>query len=191
MLERWSHDAWPEGGPRPIPKSYWVRPQALLAGEYPGASRPGPMRARLRLLLDAGITCVVDLTAAGEAGLPPYQPLLAEEAALRGLQVSHLRAPIPDFGIPEPDALSATLDHIDAALTAGQRVYLHCWGGVGRTGTVVGCHLVRHGLTGPQALGLIARLRRPIPGGLRRSPETDAQRALVLAWAEREGRGEG
>ena len=32
-------------------------------------------------------------------------------------------------------------------------MYLHCWGGVGRTGTVVGCWLVRHGRTGDEALG--------------------------------------
>lgn len=34
------------------------------------------------------------------------------------------------------------------ALAAGQTVYVHCYGGIGRTGTVVGCWLVRHGLSG-------------------------------------------
>jgi len=32
------------------------------------------------------------------------------------------------------------LDTIDAALSAKRIVYVHCWGGVGRTGTVIGCH---------------------------------------------------
>ena len=34
---------------------------------------------------------------------------------------------------------------------------MHCWGGVGRTGTTVGCWLVRHGRSGTEAL---AELRR-------------------------------
>lgn len=182
MIERWSAEAWPAGGPHPIPAAYWVRPGRLLAGPYAGARLRALTRARLRRLLGAGVDAFVDLTEAGEGGLPPYAPLLAEEAAAQGLAVSYLRAPIRDFGVPAPEALRATLDQIDAALLAGRRVYLHCWGGVGRTGTVVGCHLVRHGLTGDQALDLIARLRRPIRGGERESPETAAQRALVLGW---------
>ena len=27
------------------------------------------------------------------------------------------------------------LDAVDRALAAGRNVYLHCWGGIGRTGT--------------------------------------------------------
>ncbi|MBA3406233.1 MAG: dual specificity protein phosphatase family protein [Gemmatimonadaceae bacterium] len=36
---------------------------------------------------------------------------------------------------------------------SGHSIYVHCWGGVGRTGTVVGCYIVRHGRTGDDALG--------------------------------------
>lgn len=183
MLERWSHDTWPEGGRRPIPESYWVRPGHLLAGEYAGARLPTLALRKLRRLLDAGITSFVDLTQAGEAWLPPYEPLLTQEASLRGVTVRYLRAPIRDMGVPAPEALHATLDYLDAELISGRRVYLHCWGGIGRTGTVVGCHLVRHGLTGEEALALIARLRRLTPDARRRSPETEAQRAMVLTWA--------
>lgn len=188
MLERWSHDTWPEGGRRPLPESYWVRPGLLLAGEYAGARMPALARRKLRRLLDAEVSSFVDLTQAGEAWLPPYEPLLAEEAAVRGRAVRYLRAPIRDMGVPAPEALRATLDYIDAELAAEQRVYLHCWGGIGRTGTVVGCHLVRHGLTGAEALALITRLRRQTPDARRPSPETEAQQALVLEWAETERR---
>jgi hypothetical protein len=184
MLERWSHDTWPEGGKRPIPESYWVRPGLLLAGEYAGARVPALARRKLRRLLNTGISSFVDLTEAGEAWLPPYESLLAQEAILRGRELRYLRAPIPDMGVPTAEALRATLDYIDVELRSGQRVYIHCWGGIGRTGAVVGCHLVRHGLTGAEALALIARLRRLTPDGRRRSPETEPQRALVLTWAE-------
>ncbi len=42
---------------------------------------------------------------------------------------------------------------------------MHCWGGVGRTGTVVGCWLVRHGLDDGDAIARIATLRRELPAG--------------------------
>jgi len=65
---------------------------------------------------------------------------------------------------------------------------VHCWGGVGRTGTVVGCWLARHGIAnGEEVLDHIARLRQ---GDLARrdrpSPETDTQRALVRSWRKGE-----
>ena len=58
---------------------------------------------------------------------------------------------------------------------------MHCWGGVGRTGTVVGCWLVRHGLDGGDADRAHRRAARDIPGG-RPSPETPGQAALVRGW---------
>jgi hypothetical protein len=49
---------------------------------------------------------------------------------------------------------------------------------------VVGCYLVRHGLSGEAALARIARLREGTPDGGRRSPETDAQRQMVRVWSD-------
>jgi len=71
---------------------------------------------------------------------------------------------------------------IDAALAEGNVVYVHCYGGIGRTGTVVGCYLVRHGLSGREALVEIVRLRRDTPDGFKRSPENDWQEQMVLDW---------
>lgn len=177
--------------PRPLPNTYWVEPGRLLAGEYPGDLDPEVARARLRALLDAGISLFVNLTEAGEPGwlapLRPYDQLLAEEAAARGRAVSHLRRPIPDFGVPHTrQAMAHILDTLDAALAAGERVYLHCWGGIGRTGTVVGCYLVRHGRSGAEALEALAQLWRGVPKSRRypRSPQTDEQVDYVRTWAE-------
>jgi protein-tyrosine phosphatase len=71
----------------------------------------------------------------------------------------------------------------DSAREQGLGVYLHCWGGIGRTGTVVGCWLVRHGASGSAALDRIAELHGATPDGARRSPETEAQREAVLGWS--------
>lgn len=165
----------------PIPDSYWVLPGRLMAGEYPGAKEAAQARRKLRSFLAAGVTYFLDLTQPGE--LAPYAALLHEEAAALGQTAVHQRMAIPDLGTPSTAETKHILDAIDAALAAGQVVYVHCWGGVGRTGTIIGCYLVRHGLTGDEALAQIARMRHGTPDGYKPSPETQAQRARVLNWA--------
>jgi hypothetical protein len=168
----------------PIADSYWVRPGQLLAGEYPGARAEADAQGKLNTLLAAGIRHFVDLTETGEYNLRPYWPLVQQLAAGRGVEVAHTRLSIPDMGTPTRAQMLQILDTIDAALAGGQGVYVHCFGGIGRTGTVVGCYLVRHGADATAALAEIARLRVGTPDGDRRSPETEAQRRLVLAWRE-------
>ena len=76
--------------------------------------------------------------------------------------------PIHDVSTPTQAQMARILDAIDAALAVGHAVYLHCYGGIGRTGTVVGCYLVRHGMDGEEALAEIARLRQGTPDGWKR-----------------------
>jgi protein-tyrosine phosphatase len=167
---------------RPIADSYWVQPEKLLAGEYPGSRSEDEARHKLRRLLAAGVTYCLDLTEAGEHGLKPDVPLLLQEAAALGHTVEHHRLSIPDGGTPMSAGMVCILDAIDAALEAGQVVYVHCYGGIGRTGTVVGCYLARHGMRGEDALVEIARLREGTPDGRRRSPETREQEEMVRHW---------
>ncbi|HEU4565314.1 MAG TPA: protein-tyrosine phosphatase family protein [Gemmatimonadaceae bacterium] len=178
----------------PHPNSYWLPGGRVLAGEYPFTRDEAAGRARLRRLLDAGITCFIDLTRAGEWGLVPYERALREESEALGLAAEYHRLPIPDMGIPTRARMADILDAIDNACAAGHTVYLHCWGGIGRTGTVVGCHLVRCGMSGDEALALVATLFRSMseaktaahPEG---SPQTEEQRAFVREWREWHGRG--
>lgn len=167
-----------------IPDSYWVAPGKLLAGEYPGARTDAEAQTKLGALLDAGVRHFVDLTEAGEYGLRPYWPLLQQMAAERGLGVTHRRMSIPDMSAATPAHMLAVLDEIDRAVAQGRPVYVHCFGGIGRTGTAAGCYLVRQGSTGEEALAEIARRRQGTPDGGRQSPETEAQRRLVLTWRE-------
>ena len=166
----------------PIPDSYWVLIDRLLAGEYPGARSPGEARRKLRRLLDAGVSYFLDLTEDGEYGLEPYASLAKEEATLREEGIVHRRMPIPDQGTPSAEEMRAILDAVDAAVEAGHTVYVHCWGGIGRTGIVVGCYMVGQGMTGRQAVDEIARRRRGTPDGHRPSPENDQQEQMILSW---------
>lgn len=170
---------------RPFERCYWVVPGKLLAGYYPGDLNARAATAKLTGLLDAGIRCVIALTGADERGrkgrpFAPYEPALVALAEARRLQVVVERHPIRDMDVPTPAEMRRTLDAIDAQIAAGRPVYVHCWGGYGRTGTVVGCWLARHGLAGGESVGRhIDELR----GGMRgESPQTDTQRAMITAW---------
>ena len=155
--------------PRPIPNTYWVVPSRLLAGEYPGDRGVAVARAKLRALLEGGVTHFVDLTSAGE--LVAYDALLREEAWGLGVSAVYARHPIADISVPQtPSEMAAILDAIDSALDVGGMVYVLCWGGVGRTGTVVGCWLVRHG----QVRGRSPK--SPSGGGASRRPTANARR---------------
>lgn len=136
--------------------------ERLVAGPYPAPADVERLRA-------AGVELFVDLTEKGEYGIAPY-----DSAGAR-----HVRFPIPDHGVPGGEEMKAILDALDAARADGTGVYVHCLAGAGRTGTVAGCWLVRHGLTGEEALVAIAE-RRGV--ACRPSPETPEQRALVLRW---------
>jgi hypothetical protein len=168
----------------PIPPldTYWVIPGKLLAGEYPGTRLHYDPRLTRKLdyLLELKISYFLDLTEPG--ALTPYRDQLIEQAGWLGYTVEYHRFPIPDFGVPSQARMTEQLDMLDAALAAGQAAYVHCWGGIGRTGTVVGCFLVRHGLTGEQALARLVELRAGLADAWRRSPESDEQWQMVLEW---------
>jgi len=168
----------------PIRGSYWVVEGVLLAGEYPGSSIRDEAAEKLGRLLDAGITRFVDLTEKNE--LRPYEPHVAELAAARNVAVSCDRFAIRNRDVPSEDDMSRILATIKRAIDDGSAVYVHCWGGIGRTGTVVGCWLVQEqGLTGDEALARIAELRCRTSNRDCASPETDAQCEFIRQWAAR------
>ena len=161
-------------------ETYWVSPGRLMAGEYPGSVDGEDARPKLRRLLQDGVSVFLDLTEEGE--LAPYLDTLAAEADRISATPEYLRRPVQDWGTPTAKLMSTILDDIDAAVEADKVVYAHCMAGLGRTGVVVGCYLVRHGMTGAEALDEIPRLRADITGGAMTSPYTEAQRNMVRGW---------
>lgn len=176
----------------PHVNAYAVGDGSVVAGEYPGSRRDTPeeqVTARVASFLDAGITAFVDLTDPAD-GLEPYAESIVEAARERGADVEYNRFTIRDMDVCEPEHMNRALDRIDEHVEAGRRVYVHCWGGIGRTGMVVGCWLVRHGASGDEALAEVTRgFESMSPEKVERhrrtgSPQTPQQRNVVKRWAE-------
>lgn len=170
--------------PVPVPESYWVIPGQFLAGEYPLREDIEESAQRIKAYLDSGIDTFINLTEAGE--LVPYEVFLLESAQNRSINITCYRFPIVDYGLPSKETMKTILDTIDDALAKKHKIYIHCWGGVGRTGTTVGCYLVRHGMTGAEALEQIAEWWRNVPksASFPQSPETKAQQRFILNWKD-------
>lgn len=165
----------------PFAESYWVLPGKYLAGEYPGGFDESSTLRRLQALIKCNVSSFFDLTEKGDA-LFPYEQLLLKEASEYEHRVTYRNFPIADFTAPDRQLVRQILDAMDEEISVGNVIYTHCIAGRGRTGTITGCYLVRHGLTGEQALEQIMRLREGMPSWWKRSPEDPTQVELVLSW---------
>lgn len=75
------------------------------------------------------------------------------------------------------------LEVMDERIAAGGVVYVHCWGGRGRTGTATGCWLARHRVAaGDEVIAILQQLRRPARALESPIPAARAQRDLVVRW---------
>ena len=165
-----------------VSNCYWVVPGKFLAGEYPRNLDDRSSKAKITALINIGITSFIDLTEAQD-GLEPYADIVEE---LSGGEASVQRFPVPDYSVPRSQ--NQTLDilnHIGSIIEKNGIVYLHCWGGIGRTGTIVGCWLVRQGYSGSAALIRLRELWAECPKSLtRKFPETEGQERYIINWKE-------
>ena len=164
-----------------IENAYWVDEGKVLAGPYPRH----PMveeetRKQLAWLCEQGITHIIDLTGAGERS--PYREEYQRVCQRYSIEGRWERFPIIDFGLPDKYLMRELQDEIQRIVNEGGKVYIHCYAGIGRTGTVAAIYLMEHGLSGEEALDRLQTLREHTQNGKYRSPENDAQREFVLKW---------
>jgi protein-tyrosine phosphatase len=157
--------------------AWWVKP-GLLAGEYPGARSPAKAEPKLRLLMLNGVDTFIDLTTPLD-GLAPYQEEMELAAQITGREIRHFAHPIPDMGVVDHDDYDRIIARIRGEIADGRVVYLHCWGGKGRTSTVIGCLLIDDGLNYESAIARIAELRAGTRKAIDRCPESPSQHRVL------------
>lgn len=189
----WSSLPSPSGNPhlrrpRPFPNSYWATP-LLVACEYPWTPTRTSRSQKIDLLLRAGVRTFIDLTESGE--LSPYAPHLTAHVARQGIDEEH-QEPVEYYSFPIPDRclprsvgyVRQILDVLKDNAQRGRITAVHCRGGIGRTGLVVGCWLVESGVveSGAAALQFIAEEWKSVEKCRRfpQSPETGGQCEFVL-----------
>ena len=170
----------------PFPNSYWLEPGRILCGEYPRDFDDLEDHEGMTAILNAGARVFIDLTEEGE--LKPYHEVAETTALSLGIDPDELefhRYPIRDVSVPKSqDEMRSILRTIRLARHRHKTVYLHCWGGRGRTGTVAGCALRDlFELDGKEALSLLTeRWQACAKAAHSESPETDEQRGFVRSF---------
>lgn len=150
---------------------------------------PWPGKLALASRPRGGDWLVDEMTAWRRAGIDTVLSLLtpeeendldlkreAQEVKAQGMKFAWL--PIPDRQVPNSESeVSAALERVDADLSEGKNVVIHCRQGIGRTGLVSACLLIAKGLTPEIAVKSLSAARgNPIP-------ETSEQRRWIDHYA--------
>lgn len=123
-----------------------------VRGKVAGTPMPGAVAGidyDLAALKQVGITKLITLT---ERDLPQ------DSLARHGLTNLHL--PIRDREPPTVAQTNMLLIRMNALLDKGEVLAVHCLAGIGRTGTILACWLIREGLTAKEALRRIRTIDR-------------------------------
>jgi len=152
----------------PTDESNWVIPGRLMVGAFPGMADDEENERLLGSILDEGITTFVCLQREYDPDAPErlwrsgvaIRPYFSSAVALArrtqpGRELKFLHFGIEDCSVVEDDAVAEFAEALAERLEkTPEVVYLHCWGGHGRAGTVV-CLLLHflYGLDAAQARG--------------------------------------
>ncbi|GMH70539.1 hypothetical protein TL16_g05431 [Triparma laevis f. inornata] len=195
----------------PTTESNWVLPGKLLCGAYPGVEDDDENMTLLWSILNCGITTFCCLQVeypgpevtesmwrSGQAIRPYYNdvvqiidhvdnmrkinPQAQHEKVTNSNNLDFVHIPIVDCSVTDDTSILNLCKDLVDRIAKGETIYLHCWGGHGRTGTAICIMLhMMYGMKSSECLKycqFVHDLRRiPIAVG---SPQTQMQRDQVI-----------
>lgn len=143
----------------------------LIEGKLAGMARPGRSRSLvedIEFLKAQGIGAIVSVT---------EQPL--DGGLVRGTGLRYLHLAVPDYEAPTIRQIEEFIEFMEAVDSDGA-VVVHCYAGQGRTGSLLACALVHHGMSAEEAIRTVRAKRPP-------SIDTWVQEQIIFEFAARRG----
>ena len=185
----------------PSPESNWVIQGKLLVGAFPGYVNDKENERMLTKILNCGVSTFVSLQKEydnnnpeekwkNDIGLRPYfkdaEKMIKEKQLYPNLNTSVekltlFHEPIKDCDTIDDTTTVTLAKKLVKAIYDGEVIYLHCWGGHGRTGVIVCIMLhLMYGLIAEEAMYLCQKLHDfRVETCFVTSPQTQKQRLQV------------
>lgn len=122
----------------------------LLDNKLAGCGMPTSTE-ELTWIQDQGIKSIVTMT---ETALP--------QAWIKN--VNYLHIPTEDLSAPDMEKIDSVVDFIHQRLECNVPVMVHCAAGIGRTGTILACYLIKY--QNHSAKNAIDKVRKKRPGSV-------------------------
>ena len=120
-----------------------------------------PFKSDVTKLAQAGIQAVVNTC----------QEYSGPQSTYEQYGIEQLHVPTIDFTHPTLESIEAAVAFMEERIGLGQRVYVHCKAGRGRSATIVACWLIKHyQITADEAQAWLTRVRPHVNASINQRP---------------------
>ena len=129
----------------------------LIEGKLAGSAIPTSFE-EIKWLVDGGVKSIVTVR---EESL--------DDDWIKNINYLHIHS--NDMGVPEFEDLIKAVDFIHQRITNNEPVMVHCLAGLGRTGTILACYLIKYQkLSADES---IQKVRESRPGSIQSFPQEE------------------
>ncbi len=129
----------------------------LIEGKLAGSAIPTSFE-EIKWLIDGGVKSIVTVR---EESL--------DDDWIKNINYLHIHS--NDMGVPEFEDLVKAVDFIHQRITNNEPVMVHCLAGLGRTGTILACYLIKYQKL--SADDSIQKVRKSRPGSIQSFPQEE------------------
>lgn len=142
----------------PTPNANYLLDERIMFGWYPSPNNDGILSNDIHALLNTRRTAFVNLVSMEERSvLFDYTSTVMKQTN----KPIFIYYEIPDQGLPNDlNSYKELIQHLYTLIDEGERIYIHCRGGHGRSGIVAACLLIHMGYSNEEALTLVSNAHK-------------------------------